>query len=37
MITDFIDQENVVELTYLNLNIKYLTDIENYQLICRKW
>lgn len=30
MITDFIDKGNVVELTYLNLNIKYLTYIGNY-------
>lgn len=30
MITDFIGKGNVVELTYLNFNIKYLTHIENY-------
>jgi len=36
MITDIIDKGNVAELTYLNVNIKYLTRTGSYQLICRK-
>lgn len=30
MITDFTDEGNVVELTYLDLNIRYLTHIGNH-------
>lgn len=37
MITDFLDKGNLLEPTNLNLNIKYLTRIGNYELICRKW